>query len=73
MSDPRTLRITSLRQRVEREEYRVDVDEVAEAILGRPTARMLILPTGAAVRREEASVEDEPEPASSSDGVLEAA
>ena len=44
-----------------------------EAILGRPTARMLILPTGAAVRREEASVEDEPEPASSSDGVLEAA
>ena len=73
MSHPRTLRITSLRQRVEREEYRVDVDKVAEAILGRPTARMLILPTGTAVRHEEASVEDEPEPASSSDGVLEAA
>ena len=73
MSDPRILRITSLRQRVEREEYRVAVDKVAEAILGRPTARMLILPTGTAVRREEASVEDEPEPASSSDGVLEAA
>ena len=73
MSDPRTLRITSLRQRVEREEYRVDVDQVAEAILGRPTARMLILPPGATVRREEASVEDEPEPAAPSDSVLEAA
>ena len=44
MPDQRTRRITTLRERIVRCEYRVDVDKVAEAILGRTTARMLIVP-----------------------------
>jgi hypothetical protein len=72
MPDQRSLRITTLRERIERSEYRVDVDKVAEAILGRPTARMLILPSSPAVVEDESADVGEEDPAGS-DGVLEAA
>jgi len=75
MSDQRALRITSLRERIDRDDYRVDVDKVAEAMLGRPIARMLIMP-GDTVRIEEdaepAHEEDRDSPVPSED-VLEAA
>jgi hypothetical protein len=44
MEVSRALRIESLRQRIDRSEYRVDIDKVAEAILGRPTAHVWLLP-----------------------------
>jgi anti-sigma28 factor (negative regulator of flagellin synthesis) len=43
MSEQRTLRITDLRERIDRAQYHVDVDKVAEAVLGRPTLRLLII------------------------------
>jgi hypothetical protein len=49
----------------------VDVDKVAEAILGRSTTRILILPCAAVARRAAEAAEQEPELAS--DDVLEAA
>ena len=67
MSDTRSFHVTSLRQRVACAQYDVDVDKVAEAILGRPTARMLILPWEAVDRGEVAAAER------ASDDVLEAA
>jgi hypothetical protein len=51
MSEQRTLRITSLRERIDRAQYHVDVDKVAEAVLGRPTLRLLII--GGAMSAEE--------------------
>jgi len=39
----RALRIETLKQRVARSEYRVDVDKVAKAILGRPTAHLWLV------------------------------
>jgi hypothetical protein len=44
MSDQRDLRIMSLKERIDRDHYHVDVDKVAEAILGRSVVRMLIVP-----------------------------
>jgi Anti-sigma-28 factor, FlgM len=52
MSEQRALRITNLRERIDRAQYHVDVDKVAEAILGRPTMRLLIIP-GATMSAEE--------------------
>jgi anti-sigma-28 factor FlgM len=75
MSDQRALRIMSLRERIDRDQYHVDVDKVAEAILGRPIARMLILPgetVGVAEDAEPAAEEDR-DPQSPSEDVLEAA
>lgn len=74
MPDQRTRRITTLRERIVRSEYRVDVDKVAEAILGRPTARMLIVPCVAIVAEDEGGdLADEDHDPASSDDVLEAA
>jgi hypothetical protein len=72
MSDPRDLRIMTLRERIDRDRYHVDVDKVAEAILGRPIVRMLIVP-GETVRvadDAEPVAEEDPPP---SEDVLEAA
>jgi hypothetical protein len=73
MSETRSPHITSLKERIERGRYDVDVHAVAEAILSHPTGRLLILrgkdPAGA----EDASAEDCAEPAVSSGNVLEAA
>jgi hypothetical protein len=62
MSDQRDLRIMSLKERIDSDRYHVDVDKVAEAILGRPVARMLIVP-GEMVR-----VADDAEPVADEDG-----
>jgi hypothetical protein len=74
MPDQRDLRIMSLKERIDHGHYHVDVDKVAEAILGRPVVRMLIVP-GEMVR-----VADDAEPVAKEDGdpppsedVLEAA
>ncbi|PZS31898.1 MAG: hypothetical protein DLM61_07735 [Pseudonocardiales bacterium] len=40
----RALRIETLRGRIDRSEYQVDVYKVAEAILGRPAAHVWLLP-----------------------------
>jgi hypothetical protein len=73
MSEQRTLRITSLRERIDRAQYQVDVDKVAEAVLGRPTLRLLII-GGAMAAEEDAepSADDDLDPPPSED-VLEAA
>jgi hypothetical protein len=73
MSEQRTLRITSLRERIERAQYQVDVDKVAEAVLGRPTLRLLII-GGALAAEEDAdpAADDDLDPPPSED-VLEAA
>lgn len=44
MEVTRALRIESLRERIDRSEYHVDADKVAEAILGRPTVHLWLLP-----------------------------
>jgi hypothetical protein len=44
MSEQRILRTTSLRERIDRAQYHVDVDKVAEAILDRAAVRRLIVP-----------------------------
>jgi Anti-sigma-28 factor, FlgM len=74
MSEQRALRIMNLRERIDRAEYSVDVDKVAQAILGHPTARLLII-SGAAVCAEDdagSAAEDDVDPPSSED-VLKAA
>jgi hypothetical protein len=74
MSEQRALRITNHRERIDRAQYRVDVDKVAEAVLGRPTLRLLIIP-GATVSAEEdadPAADDDLDPPPSED-VLEAA
>ncbi len=73
MSEQRALRITNLRQRIDRAQYHVDVDKVAEAILGRPTLRVLIIP-GGTMSAEDAdpAADDDLDPPPSED-VLEAA
>jgi hypothetical protein len=50
------LRIETLKGRIDRSEYRVDVDKVAEAILVRPAARAWVLPVLAS--RQPPSYED---------------
>jgi hypothetical protein len=74
MSDQRTLRITNLRQRIDRAQYHVDVDKVAEAVLGRPTLRLLILPGATMFAEEDADLaaDDDLDPPPSED-VFEAA
>jgi anti-sigma-28 factor FlgM len=75
MSDQRDLRIMSLKERIDRDRYRVDVDKVAEAILGRPVVRMLIVP-GEMVRvgdDAEPVAEEGGDPPQPSEDVLEAA
>jgi hypothetical protein len=74
MSDQRTLRIMNLKERIDRDHYHVDVGRVAEAILGRPIARMLIIPgeTLGVEEGAESAGEADREPPSSED-VLEAA
>lgn len=47
MSEQRILRNTSLKERIDRAEYHVDVDKVAEAILDRAAVRRLIVPSEA--------------------------
>lgn len=69
MSDQRALRITTLRERIDRAQYHVDVDAVAEAILGRPIARMLIIPAAALAVEADA----DGDPSERSEDVLEAA
>ena len=75
MSDQRAVRIMSLRERIDRGQYRVDVDKVAEAMLGRPSARVLIVP-GETLRIEEhaePAPEEDHDPPAPSEDVLEAA
>ncbi len=74
MSEQRALRITNLRERIDRAQYHVDVDKVAEAILGRPTLRLLIIPGGTMSEEEDAdpAADDDLDPPPSED-VLEAA
>jgi hypothetical protein len=74
MSEQRALRITNLRERIDRAQYHVDVDKVAEAILGRPTLRLLIIPGGTMSAEEDAdpAADDDLDPPPSED-VLEAA
>jgi hypothetical protein len=75
MSDQRDLRIMSLRERIDRGHYHVDVDKVAEAILGRPVVRMLVVP-GEMVRvgdDAEPVAEAGGDPPAPSEDVLEAA
>jgi hypothetical protein len=75
MSDQRTVRIMNLRERIDRADYHVDVDRVAEAILGRPIVRMLIVPGETVWLEEDAdsAPEGELDPPSPSEDVLEAA
>ena len=73
MSEQRILRNTSLKERIDRAQYHVDVDKVAEAVLGRPTLRLLII--GGAMSAEEdadPAADDDLDPPPSED-VLEAA
>ena len=74
MSEQRALRITSLRERIDRAQYHVDVEKVAEAVLGRRTARLLIIPGGTMSAEEDAApaADDDLDPPPSED-VLEAA
>jgi hypothetical protein len=73
MSEQRALRITNLRERIDRAQYHVDVDKVAEAVLGRPTLRLLIIPAGTMSAQEDAesAADDDIDPPPSED-VLEA-
>jgi Anti-sigma-28 factor, FlgM len=73
MSETRSQHITSLKERIERGEYDVDVHAVAEALLSHPTGRMLMLRGNAPVGAQDVSAEDNAEPAVSSGDVLEAA
>jgi hypothetical protein len=73
MSETRSQHITSLKERIERGEYDVDVHAVAEALLSHPTGRMLMLRGNAPVGAQDVSAEDYAEPAVSSGNVLEAA
>ena len=73
------MRVKNLRERIDRAEYHVDADKVAEAILGRPVARLLILPVATvsvekadAHAHADAAADDEFDPPPSED-VLEAA
>jgi Anti-sigma-28 factor, FlgM len=73
MSEQRALRITNLKERIDRAEYHVDVDKVAAAVLGRPTALLII--TGATMSADQdadPAGEDDLEQPPSED-VLEAA
>jgi hypothetical protein len=74
MSEQRALRITNLRERIDRAQYHVDVDKVAEAILGRPMLRLLISPGATTSAEEDAdpAADDDLDPPPSED-VLEAA
>jgi hypothetical protein len=74
MSEQRALRITNLRERIDRAQYHVDVDKVAEAILGRPMLRLLIIPGAPTSAEEDAdpAADDDLDPPPSED-VLEAA
>lgn len=74
MSEQRTLRIKSLRERIDSAQYHVDVDKVAEAILGRPMAHLLIIPgeTMFAAQDADPVADDDRDPPPSQD-VFEAA
>jgi hypothetical protein len=72
MSEQRILRNTSLKERIDRAEYHVDVDKVAEAILDRAAVRRLILPSEALSAQAGAGAEVGLDRLSSQD-VLEAA
>lgn len=74
MSEQRALRIKSLRQRIDSAQYHVDVDKVAEAILGRPMAHVLIIPgaTMSAAQDADPGADDDRDPPPSQD-VFEAA
>ncbi len=75
MSEQRAMRINSLKERIDRAQYRVDADKVAEAILGRPMARVLIVPVATVSVEEtdaDAAADDEFDPPPSED-VLKAA
>ena len=73
MSEQRALRITNLRERIDRAQYHVDVDKVAEAILGRPTICLLVIPAATMSAEDDAdpAADDDLEPPPSED-VLEA-
>ena len=73
MSEQRALRITNLRQRIDRAQYHVDVDKVAEAILGRPTLRVLIIPGGTMSAEDADPAADDDLDPPPSEHVLEAA
>ena len=70
MSEQRILRNPSLKERIDRAEYHVDVDKVAEAILDRAAVRRLIVPSEALSAQAGAEVGLDRLP---SQGVLEAA
>lgn len=73
MSEQRTLRITSLRERIDRAQYQVDVDKVAEAVLGRPALCLLIVGGAMSVAEDaDPAADDDLDPPPSED-VLEAA
>ena len=61
MNDPsmRAMHIIQLKERIERSDYTVDADAVAEALLRRPAARRTILPgvtrPGARIQRANGS------------------
>jgi hypothetical protein len=57
MSEQRILRNTSLKERIDRAEYHVDVDKVAEAILDRAAVRRLIVPSEALSAQADAAAE----------------
>jgi hypothetical protein len=74
MPEQRALRITSLRERIERAEYHVDADKVAEAILSRPTAHLLIIPgRSMSAEGDDDAVDDDDGDQPTSEDVLEAA
>jgi hypothetical protein len=74
MPEQRALRIKSLREQIDSAQYHVDVDKVAEAILGRPMAHLLIIPgkTISAAQDADPVADDDPDPPPSED-VFEAA
>jgi acyl dehydratase len=75
MSERRAIRIQNLRERIDRAQYHVDVDKVAEAVLGRPIAHMLIVPIATMSVQEpgaDAAADDDFDPPPSQD-VLKAA
>ena len=63
MPEQRALRIKSLREQIDSAQYHVDVDKVAEAILGRPTMRLLIIPDATMSAEEDAESIRQREPA----------
>ena len=52
MEATRALRIEALKGRIDRSEYQVDVDKVAQAILGRPSARVWVIPPAMSSRQQ---------------------